>query len=167
MSTQVSPDTPKSSISDLFLYSRNQTISIKFWTLVTKHRTWKVCTLLFFWFLGCVSWSVTTKSPLFVHFCVFQEHAVSTRTAVSLVHVPTMESAALSPAANTRVPVLLVTKVLAASMTQMNVKTRLPCARTQAGVSTPTAPTSKSLVFDTKFKNAHRQQETLIKMMSL
>lgn len=67
---------------------------------------------------------------------------MSTRTAVSLVHVPTMESAALSPAANTRVPVLLVTKVLAASMTQMNVKTRLPCARTQAGVSTPTAPTS-------------------------
>lgn len=67
---------------------------------------------------------------------------MSTRTAVSLVHVPMMESAALPPAANTRVPVLLVTKVLAASMTQMNVKTRLPCAGTQAGVSTPTAPTS-------------------------
>lgn len=72
---------------------------------------------------------------------------MSRRTAVSLAHVPMVESAALYLVIATYVPVLLATKALAALTTQMNVQTHLLYARTKAHVLIPTAPTSEDLVY--------------------
>lgn len=72
-----------------------------------------------------------------------QEHTVSMRTAVCLVPVPTGESAAfLCLVVATNALVVQATKVLAVSMTQMNVKIPRLYARTRARVSTNPAPTS-------------------------
>lgn len=77
---------------------------------------------------------------------------MSTRTAVSPVHAAMVESAVLTLVVDTPVPVLLVIKVLTASMTQMNVPTRPLSVRMKAGVSILTAPTSENRVFNSKFQ---------------
>lgn len=77
-----------------------------------------------------------------------QGHGVSTRTAVCLVPVPTVEHAALLLVVATHVHVLLATQVLAALMTQMNVLPHPPYARMKEYASTTLALTSENLVFN-------------------
>lgn len=67
------------------------------------------------------------------------------RTAVYLVPVPTVGSAAVCLLVATRVPVLQATQALGALMTQMNVPPHPLYARMEENVSTPLAPTCKSL----------------------
>lgn len=70
-----------------------------------------------------------------------QDRDVNMRTAVCLVPVPTVESAAVCPLVATYVPVLQATQVLDALMTQMNVPPHPPYARMEENASTPLAPT--------------------------
>lgn len=75
---------------------------------------------------------------------------MSTRTAVCLVPVPTVERAALRLVAATHVPVLLATQALAVLTTQTNVLPRPLYARMKEYASTPLAPTSEKLVYNNK-----------------
>lgn len=79
-------------------------------------------------------------------FLLFQELAVNTRTGVCQVPAPTEEHAALCLVEATRVHVSLVTPVLAALMTQMNVLPRRLFAKMKARVSTLRAPTSEIFI---------------------
>lgn len=77
---------------------------------------------------------------------LFQDLAVNTRTAVCQVLVPMEEHAALCLVAVTCVHASLVTPVVNALMTQMNVQSRHLFARMKACVSTLRALTSEIFI---------------------
>ncbi len=85
------------------------------------------------------------------------------RTAVCLVHVPTLERAALCLVAATHVPVLLATQVLAVLMTQTNVLPHPRYVRMKDYASTLLALTSENpvLFFFLKSEICHHLEDNV------